>query len=510
MTRAYLTLISVVLAATWAVDAQSSKNGKVAEYVIEGKVTDWITGKGIAAATVMAIDSRKKSYPTLTLTDGTYRLEHLPPEGKLTLVCSQLGYSPNPRQGLVALKGGLGKWDTRLFRENGGADYVNAAVAQLSSMKDPDSVAEARFFADNVSADSKRILAIELRKKMRAGGSDSQLTEMVAVFSAGLPPGEPSPAGENAAAATQQASAQPATPATSTTAPEPEPAAPAKPNTETIAEANTQAPTEAAPATETASAAPPVAPGTTIQPLPVFQIKLTQVSADGRYIVTPGDVAVLNIDGLMMCNSASPYAYLNTYSGGVLSAYHAKNTLSSLLNKRLPSGSNGDAANNDCNSRKFVAGEKFWITGVKQQKDGIVVSTFSDPYNDVHYHGEIMFPLPKKSVFVTDGLVKKDNDLAKAIAEVITVLPADDKDNASMGGQAGQQARPPVPAAPTGVTGSVQAAAAPATVAVGQTKDQVTAALGKPERAAKVGARDIYYYKDMKVIFTNGRVSDIE
>jgi hypothetical protein len=37
-----------------------------------------------------------------------------------------------------------------------------------------------------------------------------------------------------------------------------------------------------------------------------------------------------------------------------------------------------DAANNGCTSRKFVAGEKFWITGIVAQKDGILVSTFSD------------------------------------------------------------------------------------------------------------------------------------
>ena len=50
----------------------------------------------------------------------------------------------------------------------------------------------------------------------------------------------------------------------------------------------------------------------------------------------------------------------------------------------------------------------------------------------------------------------------------------------------------------------------PPTVAVGQTKDQVTAILGQPVKAAKIGAKEIYYYKDMKVTFMNGKVSNIE
>ncbi len=52
--------------------------------------------------------------------------------------------------------------------------------------------------------------------------------------------------------------------------------------------------------------------------------------------------------------------------------------------------------------------------------------------------------------------------------------------------------------------------AAPPTIAVGQTVDQVTAAFGQPTRVAKLGAKQIFYYKDMKVTFTNGKVSNVE
>jgi hypothetical protein len=52
--------------------------------------------------------------------------------------------------------------------------------------------------------------------------------------------------------------------------------------------------------------------------------------------------------------------------------------------------------------------------------------------------------------------------------------------------------------------------APPPTIAMGQTKDQVTAGFGQPARIAKLGAKEIFYYKDMKVTFTNGKVSNVE
>ena len=60
---------------------------------------------------------------------------------------------------------------------------------------------------------------------------------------------------------------------------------------------------------------------------------------------------------------------------------------------------------------------------------------------------------------------------------------------------------PPLPDAPP---------PAPPTVALGQTTDQVTAGFGQPLRVAKLGAKTIFYYKDMKVTFTNGKVSNVE
>lgn len=257
-------------------------------------------------------------------------------------------------------------------------------------------------------------------------------------------------------------------------------------------------------------------PGTLIQEKLVSQMKLTKAAADHSDIVTAGDVVVLHKDGLMMCSSASSYAFSNNYSGGVLSANNnnrAKDAAKSFLKSRLPFGGGGsvtDAANNGCTSRKFVAGEKFWVTGVTLQKDGILVSTFSDPYNDVRYYGEIKFPFAKGSVPPVD-------DFVKTVSEVITVQPADDKDDQGGKGDQNAQTAAAAPAAapapapmPEIAPPPPPADAPPPTIALGQTKDQVTAGFGQPQRIAKLGAKEIFYYKDMKVTFTDGKVSNVE
>jgi hypothetical protein len=48
-------------------------------------------------------------------------------------------------------------------------------------------------------------------------------------------------------------------------------------------------------------------------------------------------------------------------------------------------------------------------------------------------------------------------------------------------------------------------------VELGQTKEQVVAALGQPERIANVGAtKQIYFFKNLKVTFVSGKVTDVQ
>ena len=53
-------------------------------------------------------------------------------------------------------------------------------------------------------------------------------------------------------------------------------------------------------------------------------------------------------------------------------------------------------------------------------------------------------------------------------------------------------------------------AASTKTVELGQTPDQVKSAVGAPDKIIKLGAKEVYVYKDMKVVFVDGKVSDVQ
>jgi len=76
-------------------------------------------------------------------------------------------------------------------------------------------------------------------------------------------------------------------------------------------------------------------------------------------------------------------------------------------------------------------------------------------------------------------------------------------------------APPPAPepaeAAPAPIAPPPPPPAEPQTISVGQTVAQVESAFGKPEKIIKVSAtKTIYMYKDLKVTFLNGKVSDVQ
>lgn len=98
--------------------------------------------------------------------------------------------------------------------------------------------------------------------------------------------------------------------------------------------------------------------------------------------------------------------------------------------------------------------------------------------------------------------------------------PADPQDAAALQ-QQGQQAdqadqeatgdsAPAAIAPDASVAATAAPAAAPASVELGQTPAQVQATMGAPARVANLGPKVIYYYNGMKVVFKNGKVSDVE
>ncbi|HWY26784.1 MAG TPA: hypothetical protein VNY97_02550 [Candidatus Angelobacter sp.] len=229
------------------------------------------------------------------------------------------------------------------------------------------------------------------------------------------------------------------------------------------------------------------------------QYALTKTTDDKTDIVTAGAILILQKDKLIMYPTTTQIPPQNTYKDGRLSsgafgAHQSIQKFGSLIGHAPPSQL-------QTASRNFVTGEKFWVTKIDVQPDGVVFTLFTDAIQDVRYYSTLKFVYPKGSTPSTDQVMS-------TVAEVLKVQPdedakSDDKGGDQQQGAAGGNAnqQPPAEQAP---------AAPPATVGIGQTVDEVVAILGQPDKIINLGPKQIYVYKDLKVTFVKGKVTDAQ
>lgn len=200
-------------------------------------------------------------------------------------------------------------------------------------------------------------------------------------------------------------------------------------------------------------------PGTTI--------KLTKTSFSMNTIKEAGTVLVMQIDGLSGTKAGEGFA-ANVIRDGKLSQK------GSVANMLMGGGAN---------RREFKKGDRFYVTalGLKDR--------------------QISFDLVSASTYdvMTDGNTKSERYAAQLQFE----FP-----------EGYLQTTPP-----TTVQAALDAvilhevlikAAVPATVELGQGFDEVEKALGKPDRIVNLGAKVTWVYKDMKVVFVDGKVADVQ
>jgi hypothetical protein len=243
---------------------------------------------------------------------------------------------------------------------------------------------------------------------------------------------------------------------------------------------------------------------------------LTKPTDDKSDIVTAGSVLVLEKDKLIMYPVSTPAAPQNTYKDGKLSegafGVHQKmQSFGSFIGHPPPQTA-------QVQSRQFVTGEKFWVTRIDVAPDGVLFTLFSDPYNDVRYYSTLKFfyphgatPTNEQAMSLVGEVLKVDSDDSAKSGDSGNQQQAAgggdaNQQQAAAGGDANQQpaAAAQAPAAPAAP------AAPPATVEIGQTPDQVTAILGQPEKIINLGPKQIYVYKDLKVTFVKGKVTDAQ
>ena len=212
---------------------------------------------------------------------------------------------------------------------------------------------------------------------------------------------------------------------------------------------------------------------------------LTKATADSTDIVTAGAVLVLQKDNLQMDKVNMPIPTHNFYKNGELNQGGLVGFLNKLGNASL--GGGADAGN----TRKFVTGEKFWVTKIEIESDGIEFSLLSDPFQDVRYHAVLKFPFAKGQAWPADQVMTTVAQVIKPDGD--TGAPSSDQPQQA-------SAAPPAPAA----------APETKTIAIGQTKEQVTQIFGQPTKVVQLGTKEIDYYPDMKVTFVKNAVTNVE
>lgn len=161
-------------------------------------------------------------------------------------------------------------------------------------------------------------------------------------------------------------------------------------------------------------------------------------------------------------------------------------------------------------------GDKVYITKIEGttggKNDAIKMSILSvDPLDadggasQKRYSATLTFRLP------SGGLQQTSPDDAEHMIEAVLAPDTGGGADAAQAGPAPGPAAatagaPPSPPPPP----PAAAPAATQTIAMGQTIPQVIAIMGQPLQIIDLGAKKTYMYKELKVIFVNGKVSDVQ
>jgi hypothetical protein len=234
------------------------------------------------------------------------------------------------------------------------------------------------------------------------------------------------------------------------------------------------------------------------------QYKLVKMGSDtsGYSVVEKGTLLAIQKGGILAVPYGDQNVLANKYEGGTI---HGPNGLA-LMGRKSIMGKFGK----EQTTHLFAVGDKVYPMkiDVNVAKDtvtlGIVACDTCNKTDPPTYNkANVVFQFPKGSLA---------NAAAGGVEDTIGQVLSISNDDAQQGGDQGQQQGGQQQAGQD--QGQQQAAdqpaAEPASIEKGMTTDQVEAAMGKPEKKVTLGAKVIYYYKDMKVIFLSGKVSDVQ
>lgn len=233
------------------------------------------------------------------------------------------------------------------------------------------------------------------------------------------------------------------------------------------------------------------------------QYKSVKMGSDtsGYSVVEAGTLLEIKKGGILGVPYGDSAVLASKYEGGTV---HGPSGLS-LMGRKSIMGKLGK----EQNTHLFQVGNKVYPMkiDVNVGKDtvtmGIVACDTCNQTDPPTYNkAQVVFQFPKGSL--AKAAV---GDVEDTIGQLLAISEdaQQDQGGQQQGGQGEQGGQEQQAAQP-----QQQQQAEPANIELGMTPAQVESALGKPEKKVTLGAKQIYYYKDMKITFKDGKVSDVQ
>jgi hypothetical protein len=205
-----------------------------------------------------------------------------------------------------------------------------------------------------------------------------------------------------------------------------------------------------------------------------------------------GSVLVIQLDG-MAASPVTEFTFGNNYKDGRI-----KRSLAGVLIHQ---------ANN---VRDLRAGDRVYLLKTEVKDTGVVFNVQTCDFCDgspmdlaqLPYRAALTFQYPKGYWSNTDY-----GQIQQTIGEVFAVAGGPntgEQPNPEPVAPSSAQAAQPPPPPPQ------QPQQEPVKIGLGQTADQVVASLGQPDKVVDLGSKKIYIYKDLKITFVDGKVSDVQ
>ena len=245
------------------------------------------------------------------------------------------------------------------------------------------------------------------------------------------------------------------------------------------------------------------------------QYKLVKMGSDtgGYSVVEAGTLLAVQKGGILGVPYSDKTVLTTRYEGGTV---HSPSGLMVQGRKALL-GHFSQTQSQGQTTHLLAVGDKVYPQkiDVNVAKDNVTLSIVAcDTCNNTdpptYNKAQVVFQFPKGTLASAS---------AGQVEDVIGQLLSISSDDAQQGGDQGggqqggndQQGNNQQGNDQGGAQAQQQAAPGePQQIEKGQTPDQVKAALGNPDKIVNLGTKLIYVYKDLKVTFLNGKVSDVE